>query len=333
MNATKIKGSSLLRLGLYCILLLTGCSKQIEFTGDETESMIVLIAAPEADSLVSVRLTYSRFFLSQEPFRTIDGASLQTEVNGQPSGATFMQDSNQTYRSDLALREGDTLTLVVRSPDGKSATAGCRMPVRPAVENLTMESEVLLNPTYYGYGTLFFSQDIDFSLVLDDPAGKSNYYMVQAYVVDSATGERRDCNVSIDDNLLFEGNETEEVFDLGMSVDYSYGEKVLFTDDRIDGQRHTVRGTIINAYGEESANIHVVVSTLSRDTYLYWVTLRAQQETGGEMGLFSEPVQIHTNVQGGIGILGAMSPRVLTLCHISIPERETEDPAKVAKKQ
>ena len=46
--------------------------------------------------------------------------------------------------------------------------------------------------------------------------------------------------------------------------------------------------------------------SISRDTYLYHTTLQAQQNTGG-IATFSEPVRIHCNVNGGIGLLGAIA--------------------------
>ena len=41
--------------------------------------------------------------------------------------------------------------------------------------------------------------------------------------------------------------------------------------------------------------------------YLYLVTLNKQRQSGDILSIINEPVQIHSNVNGGIGILGACS--------------------------
>ena len=45
-------------------------------------------------------------------------------------------------------------------------------------------------------------------------------------------------NISVDDNVLFDMDATEEIF--GFGTEDNYGDAVLFTDERINGQSHTI---------------------------------------------------------------------------------------------
>ena len=57
----------------------------------------------------------------------------------------------------------------------------------------------------------------------------------------------------------------------------------------------------------------IEVYAISRDQYLYNKTLNAANNYDGFMQVISEPVQVHTNIEGGIGILGASSKVVINV--------------------
>lgn len=293
------------------LLLTVSCTKVLEFDGTETEPMPVLISLPEADSTLSLRLTFSRFFLNRNSYKPIDNATFRTELNGTSVSANLTYDDNGIYRSNLILHENDTLTLHVSIPDQKEITAGCRVPARPNISDLSSTINIHYDTSYYDWIDSTFSVytygDIDISFRLHDPAGQSNYYMLQAYTIDSTTGDRIYLDNIIDDNILFDTVANEYSLDLGGSTDLSEGYQTFFTDERINGKDHTIK-VHIDTYGNFNGDIYLDICALSRDAYLYHVTLINQENSDDIMGFLSEPVQIHTNIQNGIGILGASTP-------------------------
>lgn len=297
----------------YLLLHFSACTKQIEFDGDETDPLPVMVSYVEADSAFHVKMSLSRFFLSGGNFKYINDAAFRAEVNGTSSAMAFSRVGEGYYLSDRVLHPGDTMTLHVSVPGHGDVTAGCRMPEVPVVSDMKAQVKCTIDSGYwddpdYSYPPYMYF-DVDFSFVLHEPAARGNYYMLKAFVVDSATGLREPLVLQIDDDVIYDVDVSGEVIDLESGTDYSYGWQVLFTDERIGGQRHTIKGSVQSVSLESTATIELQVCGVSRDTYLYMATLRAQQNSGGGITFIEEPVQIHTNVEGGIGILGAISPK------------------------
>lgn len=306
---------------LAALLLTTACTKVIEFDGDETESQPVLISHAEADSLMTLRLSYSRFFLSAKPYQAIGNAVIHADLNGTASTSQFSYQDNGIYRSNFPLHENDTITLHISIPDKGEITAGCRVPLRPVVDDITVTPDITVDTYYYDYTQNTFNAsawgDINFTFRLHDPATPGDCYMVRAYSIDSATGERHEQYIYLNDNILYDEDVANDYLDIGSGIDYSSGRQAYFTDERINGTAHTVQGHI-NVNFHYTSTLYIDVCAISRDDYLFFITLHSQQNSDDVLGFVSEPVQIHSNVEGGIGILGAMSPRHIELYKLTL---------------
>lgn len=295
---------------LAVLTLATACTKTIEFNGKQTNTMPVLISLPQADSTVTLRLSYSRFFLDTTPFYAIENASFRTELNGASANARFTHKENGIYHSDLTLQEKDTLTLHVIVPDKGEIAAGCRMPLRPQTSDFSTTPNIVVD-SYPDYENPFqnhitISGSTDFRFQLHDPDGQHNYYMLRAYIYNNTTKAKYYLYLKVNDNILFDANPTVNVFDIDLSEDFSQGYEILFTDDRINGLNHFISGTInsIN-YDTKQETLFLEITSLSRDDYLFTVTELSQRNGSTILSFLSEPIRIHTNVKGGIGILGA----------------------------
>ena len=303
---------------LAALTLAAACTKTIEFSGKETASLPVLISQAEADNTLNVRLTYSRFFLDDSPFKIIDNASFHAELNGTSVSPNFIHVNQGLYNSDLTLHENDTLTLRVIVPDKGELTAGCRIPSRPQISDFTFTPEVRIE-TYpdYQHPEIIYTNiegKVKFKFQLHDPAGQNNCYMIRAYLYNETRGTKDYLYLNIDDNILFDVNATDDYFDLDISQNFSEGTQILFTDERINGHTHTINGSInwIH-YQDNEETLYLEISSLSRDNYLFTVTKQSQSNGGDILGFVSEPVRIHTNVKGGIGILGGKASILIPL--------------------
>ncbi|MCR4659865.1 MAG: DUF4249 domain-containing protein [Bacteroidales bacterium] len=107
----------------------------------------------------------------------------------------------------------------------------------------------------------------------------------------------------------------------GLGENYEYNE-MFFDDSKINGMQHEVQLTVLlsgyylNDYGYDiyepyygyssctydtsTLNITMELTSYSRDLYLYEQTTNSIDSELG--GIISEPVQIHCNINGGIGI-------------------------------
>lgn len=302
-------------IALSTLVLASSCRKVVEFSGSQTEPLPVLICQTEAEKPVSLRLTYSNFFLRQANFPVIDNATILADLNGNTGAAQFSYSENGIYQSSLTLRPDDTLTLRIIVPDQGELTAGCRMPALPNISDLTITSEINCDsyPSYDNRRDTIYSihnDDLNFQFVLHDPANVDNYYSLRAYYFDE-NNVRRNFILTVNDNLIFEQNPTADYFELNSQAEFNYGEQIIFSSDNINGLDHTIKGYINNISNyifHKGDKLYLEVSSLSRDMYLYHVTRRNQNQNGDVLSIINEPVQIHSNVNGGIGILGACTP-------------------------
>ena len=92
------------------------------------------------------------------------------------------------------------------------------------------------------------------------------------------------------------------------------GRRLFFTDANINGRGHEVALSTELYYNDRE--LYLEITSYSRDRYLYEIT--ADQYTDDPFeSLIAEPVQVHTNIDGGIGIFAA---RTRTLVPIPLPQ-------------
>lgn len=112
----------------------------------------------------------------------------------------------------------------------------------------------------------------------------------------------------------------ESIID-GLDDFYYEGNSLMFGDELFDGKSHEFDFMLsINKekyryddyYPDEPDEVYlyVTLSHLSKDYYFYMRSYEAYEDF---FPLFSEPVQIYSNVKGGIGLLGSSSSSVVTV--------------------
>ncbi|MFK7809549.1 MAG: DUF4249 domain-containing protein [Saprospiraceae bacterium] len=126
-------------------------------------------------------------------------------------------------------------------------------------------------------------------LTFTDPADEENYYEIYiAYRDESTPGEVNffDIRVETNDPNIQRGN-TFNSF--------------LLDDLAINGSEYTLNLQLDNDYAD---NMYVIFRSVSRDWYLYSRSARDFRE-GSDFGTFAEPVTVHRNIDGGLGVFAA----------------------------
>lgn len=310
-----------------CLMTLgiISCEKVIDFEGQTTDPLLVLLSQPEADSSWTVYVGQSRFFLSTAPIPLIENAHVYVTVNGSEANDIAPSLGGGFYDSGIRPREGDSLSLRVLVPGHDEMVAGCRIPIRPTVSDASISYDTTMSRYEWidSYDSVHVEQWISgfvqFKFKLHDPADKENFYMIRlaAYIDGEWDGGRW---FTLDDDILFEINATDEIFDFEEYPENS-GRQVLFSDERVNGEVHPITvtadlGTVSSSgyrYDSEFSIFpcRLEVYSISRDTYLYLKTRTAAYNSDVFTQILSEPIQIHTNVHGGIGFLGGMSKTII----------------------
>lgn len=315
--------------------LLTSCEKMIDLDIEDLQPQLVVNALGATGEPLSVVLTESRpvfgIHNSDEDFPRVTDATVTLTVNGSlPLSAS--RDSN-CYTLPYIPQAGDSLALRVERPGHTPATASAIIPNAPTVGPIEQPTTTT-NDGYY-------NEVLTFSIPLSDPGAGTDYYYITLHRTDTiiCTYLDSDNTVTAIDTTYNTSNMFEcrdqlvvtEVDVLGMidrmDAPTYYGEMLLFSDERFNGQSHNIQISdyfYVDEYrtGYDSFDTRIVVhstytidvASLSRDTYLYLNSLQALEYSDEITNFFSEPVQLLTNVEGAIGILGIANKTSHT-CH------------------
>ncbi|MBR4511605.1 MAG: DUF4249 domain-containing protein [Bacteroidales bacterium] len=291
---------------ILCLLgiAVTGCEKIVEFDVDEVTPYVVAISRPEADSAVNINLSYSRFFLDGHPFRKISGADLRLFSNG--SQANLLSTDEGQYLFDCRPQAGDSLAFHLFVPSYPMMQAGTRVPAEPDYEVETLYDSV--------------AKFCQVKVRINDPKGR-NYYRIS---FDGWTREWSPASDTIPKPYSMDFSTSDIVFTDATSIDYMldqgettvYGSKLRFSDALFDGKSHTM---VFNIYfwdmndflKDPNYPYYVRLTSLSQERYRYENTI--EQYNNNEFSFLSEPTQIYTNVQGGIGIFAASNTKKIEM--------------------
>lgn len=95
-------------------------------------------------------------------------------------------------------------------------------------------------------------------------------------------------------------------------MSYTDNRFMIFNDEVVNGKSYTMRLILRSYYGSfesldtaggEFYNIELNLNSLTQDLYLYYKSVDAFYTNDG--GLFSEPVQVYSNIDNGLGIFSA----------------------------
>lgn len=322
---------------ILCILasLLFSCEKDLEFNGKETKSLLVLNSFVCAGEPISVNLSKSRFFLdNNEDFEYINDADIKLWKEDEiVSSFTFISNDGD-YLNNYIPKEGETLRITASSPGLDPVEATVQLSSPPTILKVdTINHSKLYYWTFeeeyypdYVEGDLSF----DMTVHIKDPRGVANYYRIFPYLIVTY----KDGNVftseilDIDSNDPVLSNTNNSFFDSEENEGY-----FNFSDELFDGKEYPLKlswrlwmSSTIYHY-EEIISLEAVVELqeLSKEYYLYEISREAasRAEEGG--GLFSEPVQIFSNINGGIGIFASYAKTTYNIS-IELPEKSDANP-------
>jgi len=332
---------------LYILLIfgsLLSCETEIEFNGKVTEPVLVVNALACTDSIIHAKVSLSRFFLDQEDDSpAVTDATVALYVNG-----TFRENlvhfKKGEYLSTYVTVQGDVIKLNVSAPRHESVWSETTVPLATAdlhIDTTIVKSDtsLLIDILYddpYGYNgpnTPFHYDTVGvtynfthtFKVSFSDPVGVSNYYRLVVHNMTTINGRTSidEYRNDIEDIVFGSGKNNLD----GLFAETGYDPYNVFSDELIDGTTHTI--TFIhkqdfNRYDNRpyyaDSTIHyersevIDLQSISRAYYLYLKSLKA---LGLADPFMSEPVQIYTNIDKGLGILGA---RTHQLRKIVLPE-------------
>jgi hypothetical protein len=309
------------------ITLLFSCEKVIEFNGDEVKTKLVLNSILTPDSIVKIQLTESRFFLDSNPtFNPIDDADVKLWKDG--SLIEPLQNTGEGYYTGTYIPcEGDNLRITASCSGFDPVECEMQIVSPTPIISVDTTNTSLRKDIYYksdygegGFwttgedGSWITADSVEFlifegniTIKFKDHATIAGYYaiMLEMHIhYENGNVYVWPVNYTSDD-MVFKTN-NEITFD-----DDDYQFLYIFSDELFDGKEYAlkIKARGVNMYfpaddskitGQE---MQVTLQSLSPSYYMYLKT----RDANSESNFFTEPVQIYTNIKGGIGIFGNYS--------------------------
>lgn len=319
---------------LLLAVVMSSCEKVVDFDPGDVSPYVVVVSKPVSDSLVSVYVGYSRFFLDNREFDGVDNATVTiTSGNNTAVGtydpkcfvqSDYYDDWNGYYgfttyyggyKFTVCPHPGDTMRLNANVPGYDNVvTATTVVPQKPQVEIVDFVIDTLDESTYSSsfYYRLRFRINCNsnkefFSLKLFC-AGMYQILDDTAWVWEWDTTHMVGQYFSVSDPIVNNAS-LEDAID---GDDGSFnGREMYFSSERFSGGAHEFTMEFEcynNSIKQSSINgmempVVIEVKALSEEMYRYDITSTGY--TSDLDDLFSEPVQVYCNINGGIGIFGA----------------------------
>lgn len=252
----------------------------------------------------------------------------------------FSRWSNSAYRStsDFIPEEGKEYEIVINAEGFTETVAHTKIPEKVEIKDMqySWEPEVV-DIDHHPIGGTIISHGVPFSISFQDSPDTEDYYKIQCFRIQNLDYVRHYSGDLEDEHIVAENLYQEQIRpktsvneNLLEENPFTFQQEILLSDKFFNGDLHTVdfylswseypswdgEGFETTRPGMKIHNseyrtgytyeiLYVTLKHITRDQYLYEVTLEEQILTFGDT--FSEPVFIHTNVENGLGIFAGYS--------------------------
>ncbi|KAA9353551.1 DUF4249 domain-containing protein [Larkinella humicola] len=197
--------------------------------------------------------------------------------------------------NQFPIRAGETYQLSVQTPDGQSVEARTTVPEAVALQQVRLDSEVVLENKQVR--KRFFARYIWY-----DRSGQPDYYQTEGTITYRCAGCAPD--KTIREPVQFTGNQ-------GLYTNQESKGGRMVSDPGYLGVSIPSNQPFFPTLFSKPLVLTADLRHINEDYYRYHLALGQQQEV--ESNPFAEPVPIPTNIRGGLGCFGAYSRSTLTV--------------------
>ena len=232
-------------------------------------------------------------------------AKVEVTVNGETTYPMTYDEKQLCFLSDYTPAIGDRLEVKVNNASGEQTVARTEIPKPQQLEVLDVKLEIRQPEKWMNISS--YKGHIKMKLRLHDPAGEKNYYRLKVRGIEfqwdsfySVTDAYRSMDpIFKDERLTSEWGAWDAYF------------SDVFEDKLIDGKSYEfeIETYVYGAYYNEwMPTYEVSLQSITEDYYHYLKSLQLYRIS--TLSTYNEGVYIHTNNEGGWGILGGISGEV-----------------------
>lgn len=303
--------------------VLAACSRTIELEHINIEPQLVISGIVSPGDTASLLIQRNYLTTELNPYTIVNGAEALVYHNEQLHGryTECPGDSGRYAYSGLPFAEGEMYCLEVSAKGFPTATSRITIPEKP----------MFSIGTHFWYPSdknYFFSNLMGIDLVLDDPDTQENHYRLSAISGFFAKGsyfnpETRTWRDTIECfKNKAEINSASQVIETIYRNSYSFAQnditaesniyrllfpEVLFFSDRyFNGQKFVLPLEIAIHNLRKEMVLYLSITAISSEYSQLVRSAAAYEKTNQAM--FSEPLQLYSNVENGLGYWVAQNP-------------------------
>ncbi|WP_165840940.1 DUF4249 domain-containing protein [Larkinella punicea] len=270
-----------------------------EQLADQPVKLLVACFISPQDTVLAAKVARSRPILDDETVTNLEitnaTVTLQT---GSRSVVLTYHPRLRYYRASpnqFPIRAGETYQISVQTPDGQSVEARTTVPEAVSLQQVRLDSEVVLENDQVR--KRFFAK-----YIWSDFPTHTNYYQTEGTFTHRCSG----CSPekTIHEPVQFPGKQ-------GLYSDQESNGGRMVSDPGYLGVSIPSNQPFFPTLFSKPFVLTADLLHLNADYYRYHQALQRQQEV--ESNPFAEPVPIPTNIRGGLGCFGAYSRSTLTI--------------------
>lgn len=168
-------------------VLLSACTKDIEYKGPDGKRMLILNSITEAGNVPVIEMSNSAFFLDSYYSGNIikTGVDVQITINGQTGNANY-SDSLKGFTDGRALNQGDVISVTATHPEFGTISATDTVPTIQGCSNTTRTKQYVpaktMSEMFDDYVETFDDDEVDSVFVVELEIGgradKTDYYIL-----------------------------------------------------------------------------------------------------------------------------------------------------------
>lgn len=297
---------------IYILLALPfiSCEKTIDYEGDLSEPMIVLgpsnaissgFGLSRSEDSVQLILSNSLDILDIGIPGPIENATVQIREMGGSWIPVVERASGYYSTNALQISAGKSYEVKAFANGYDDVSATCTVPHPITINSFKYESTVYPQDTFD-----FYEAYKVYNLKLQDPGGGRKYFCI--------TAEYRYDDTTITNSISLQLTSKSPYSRPLTDGDYYFRLYELFgSNEGFEGKEVNIP---IQLYTEgwepnpgDGLSLYVTVKTIDESGYKYHTSRQRYQLYGGSGDLFSQPVQVFSNVNGGLGFLGGYTLR------------------------
>ena len=282
------------------------CEKEVTIPIDYTNPKLVVNCLFNTDSLWEVELSASQYIYESGIPPLVSDA--QVTINDGNGNSVILASQGQgLYKSATEKPAiGQTYTLEVSHNNYENITAINSLPNTVSIQQIEWQTSSIINGETYR----------KIHLTLQD-SPQDDFYMIRmagtfwTEVYDTLTWQ-------VTDSVL----ETYPIWFMTQSPavenlnPYVTNPSITFKDKLFNGNQYTIDLLLEDYYfGEEKESlesIYIITSTISQEYYWYQTSYQNYMNSQGGK-FFSQPVQVYTNIDKGLGVFAGYSTQIDSL--------------------